>query len=55
MNTLKLKLAAAKKYLGTGWVLHPQYVKCHWHTPRHHGSHLLFDVLRRARNLGRIE
>lgn len=52
---LKIKLAAAKEYLGKRWVLHPEYEKQHWHTPRHHASHALFDVLRKARNLGRID
>ena len=56
MNTvLKTKLETAKKYLGENWVLSPKYEKKHWHTPRNHGSHVLFFLMQRARNLGRIE
>ena len=52
---LKIRLENAKKYLGNKWVLSPKYEKKHWHTPRNHGSHVLFFLMQRARNLGRIE
>jgi hypothetical protein len=53
--SLKIKVQIAKTRLGKNHVLHPAYERCHWHTPRHRASHVLFNVIRTARNLGRID